>query len=374
MEVTAQRSVLYNGGNRQRAYLKLTFCSSLNREIAGEQLRITFEALAQHGGRGCFSRLLPTGAELATGETIELPVIRVRGAGLVDKPDLTRFLLSTDQAGTFRSEFGLTPEAMAGAYFRFVHPKLENPVHVAPSWPDLVDPGWESDLRAWVSDPARHSVPLPDRLPWSSLKNGNMFLPGVEGLVPYPAADIKGELRFVLAEGVPQAVFVRQGNENTAAYLLRWANNKIVAECREPASPQNPAAAPDAFDSRAFASLFEPADRTLLFSQVAGETYFSFHPFRSLNDERRKNIYPVALHLLFGKAAVQPGAACFFTGFRQEIERKLFIVCFADEAREMRLGWGNYNFDANNRIRNQHVTLDTGACPDVLRGWLEGKK
>jgi hypothetical protein len=376
MEVTALRSPFYAKGNRSRKYVALAYSSQWSEKIDGAWFRLSLKGLDQITEAGyVIKQLLPNGVELETGKKLELPAIRVRTIGGDNDPNPTTFLLSGIQAKWLPKLFELPGEVMAGTFYRFTRNDRHNPVWLAPHWPEVLVPEWRQAFGDLVRDPAHNPVPFIDRLPWSSLESREIILPLVPGKVPCPFGRNKGELRIVVVAGAPQAVFVPENKTvDPAAYLLRWEGDRIVAEYQPKDPAQRPLAAPGAFDDRAFVSLFEPADSSLRFSQAAGDKYFSFHPFRSLHEERRKGIHPLALQLHFGKAAIQPGATYFFTAFRLKDERKLFIVCFADEAREQRIGWGRYFFQTNDYLRSQQETLDPGEGPGVLRGLLTGQK
>ena len=236
MEVTARMSVLYNDGNRNKHHVELAFPSSHNVTFpTGVKLRITFEAVDQLGGPDRIVRLLPRGVQLANEGWRQLPFLRVRGVTPKGKTDLTTFLLSSREAAFVGSEFDLPAEVMAKTYFRFVRPKMTNPVHLAPAWNELLAPRWESALRNWVREPAQYPIPWPDSFPWASQKCHGLFLPGVDELVSYPSAHIKGELRYVLVDGAPQAVFVRRTKSEIieASYPLAWDGEDIIASLLE---------------------------------------------------------------------------------------------------------------------------------------------
>jgi hypothetical protein len=372
MEVSANRSPLYTGGNRTRQPVRLEYMSSLNVD-GPEKIRITFGAVRQQGGRSSIFRLLPTGVELSTGVSLELPRIRVRDFGPKSNPAPTTFLLSTDEAGMLRRNYDLTEAVMAGAYFRRARPEISDPAHVLPDWPSIVVPEWESAFCALVRDPAHNPVPLLNRFPWTSLISQELVLPCVWNKVPYPFGRAKGELSIVVAGGAARAIFARPGREaGPAAYLLRWANDRIVAEFQTPAPVQEPAVAPGTFDGRAFAALFEPGDKSLCFSLTAGDDRFYFNSVWQKSEERL-DYHPASLQLFFSrKVALTPGAAYPFACFRRG--QAIFVFCFADEAKEKMIGYGRYNFGWDHRLISKIVTLDPRGGPNILRGLLERNK
>ena len=372
MEIPAHRPVLFTGGKKNKPFVELRYCSSKDSEIAGEKVRITYDAIDRLGGADRPIRLLPNGVELTDKTMLNLPFIRVRSVGRDSRSFLTRFLISEPEAVNLRDELDLPAEVMAGAFFRFVDHKLANPVRVIPSWQELVMPDWERGLRGWVGDPAGH--PVPDGLPWSSRTGMYMFLPGVEGLVPYPSPKVKGELRFAFTNGLTQAVFDRPGKkQGSAVYLLHLVQDKIVAEYQLPETPQKPAAGDSAFDGRAFTFLFAPEDSFLFCRQRAEVRGFYFSPDKEVR--LKKNCHPVALQLrISSKVPLTPGVEYFFAFFRhqQEAVGAIYAVCFEDEARTKMACWARFNFDSENRLRGVgSVTLQPGPGDDVLRGWLE---
>jgi hypothetical protein len=130
-----------------------------------------------------------------------------------------------------------------------------------------------------------------------------------------------------------------------------------------------------AFDDRAFAALFAPEERFLRFSQkVKANGIISFTLERKNREEMRKikNCHPLTLDLrLPRQLALPPGTDCFFTAFRHGAT--IFIACFADEARERRLGWVRYNFNAEGHVRNLINSLQLDDYPEDLRILLESQ-
>lgn len=380
MQVSADKSPLYTRGNRTRQYVQLGFCSSLNTKIAEERVKITYGAVNQIGGVARIVRLLPEGVELEGGKRVALPAIRVRTIGEDNDPDPTTFLISKLQEEWLQSVFGLPPDVMAGAFFRITRSDKSNPVYIAPHWPELVTPEWGKAFAGLVRDPAHHPVPLLNCFPWTSLISQELVLPCVWNKVPYPYGKTKGELRIVVVDGAPLAIFARPGREaDPATYLLRWIKEKgiIVAEYQQSVPVQEPAAAPGAFDGCAFATLFAPGDKSVLLCQKAGVRGFSFCPEPADEQPRTEKYHPESLELRFpSKFALEPGTDGFFTAFRCELASgsALFMVLFKEEARQNRLGWARYNFDRDGFVRIRTNSLRTDEYPDDLRGLLEGNK
>jgi hypothetical protein len=255
-----------------------------NREInKGRRLHIT-AAAAREFGFSSICELLPNGIRLTDGSRVSLSSIQIRTTGAGNTSPVT-ILLAPREADELGTAFDLPPRVMAGAYWRFPNTEkfVRDLVKVVPDCP-VYEPDWLASLRSWVADPAGQSKPDPDRLPGTSLKGRDIFLPGVPDRVYYPGvrgSSVSGEFRLVLTAGSPRMQFVRERQENDVfTYLLRWKQDEIVAECLRLGAAAKTSINEETYDKLAAGQLLSPVagteERVYLCSKKAGADGFTF--------------------------------------------------------------------------------------------------
>ena len=369
------KSAIFTGRIRDRA---LSFPLKLRYDLEGREinkdrgLHITAVAAREVQKIGLIHELLPNGVRLADHDET-LPSIQVRVTGTGNTKPVT-ILLAPQEADEIGAAFDLPPRVMAGAYFRFTNTEkfARDLVKVAPDCP-VYEPDWLASLRSWVADPAGHSKPDPDHLPGTTLKGRDIFLPGVPDRVYYPGAQgrsLSGEFRLVSVDGSPRMQFVRERRENDVyTYLLRWAQDSIVAECLRLGSATRTSTDGETYDKVAAAKLLAPlvGPEGLVYccSKLAGEAGFTF----AVQPEFGRSAGPVEKQILVLRKSTKiglPKGRLYFFDFVRKPDA-LFVAFYAEAARTKMAGWARYNFDGYGLLRSKAVTVQAPEeCPDFL--------